>query len=181
MNFLKKELKTEHIDNCAFVYENNQILSNPDISYREIEESLSHFEKKDKKKLNYVAVELVQNVIKHHDKTYDKNVDSVFAIHRKENRILMFTGNVINKIQFEKLKKQIDKINSLNEIELQDFYKFTLNEIGYTEKGGAGLGLIDITRKSKTKLTYAVKKISDDYIYFYNIVFYTLFSGTSQN
>jgi hypothetical protein len=172
MEFLKKELNTEHIGDGVFVYENSTIFS--ETNYNDIEESLSVFETKDKKKLNYVAVELVQNVIKHHDETCDKKIEPVFAIHKQDNQIMLFTGNVVNKINFEKIKYHIDKINSLNEEQLHDFYKHVLNDVGYTEKGGAGLGLIDISRKTKSKINYATKKLTDDYFYFYNIIFYKL-------
>jgi hypothetical protein len=174
MEFLKKELYTEHIDGGVFVYENDALFSDPHIPYNEIENALSDYETKDKKKLNYVAVELLQNVIKHHDITCDKKVEPVFAIHKQDSRIMLFTGNVINSVNFEKLKFQIDKINSLNEEQLHEYYKYVLNDVGYTEKGGAGLGLIDISRKTKTKINYAARKLSEDYFYFYNIVFYKL-------
>jgi hypothetical protein len=172
MEFLKKEY--EHIENGVFVYENNSIFSKPELPYNEIEESLSDFDIKDKKKLNYVAVELVQNVLKHHDETCEKNIEPVFVIHQQENQIMMFTGNIVSKDNFEKIKYHIDKINSLDEEQLHDFYKHVLNDVGYTEKGGAGLGLIDISRKTKTKLKYATKRLTDEYFYFYNIIFYNL-------
>jgi len=174
MEFLKKELFTEHIDDGIFVYENVALFSDPNITYNEIENALSDYENKDKKKINYVAVELLQNVIKHNDITCDKKIEPVFAIHKQDNRIMLFTGNVVNKINLEKLKSKIDKINSLNEDQLHDYYKHVLNNVGYTEKGGAGLGLIDISRKTKTKLNYVTRKLSDEYFYFYNIVFYKL-------
>ena len=52
------------------------------------------------------------------------------------------------------LKDKIDKINSLSQDELKDMYKFILNHQKLTAKGGGGLGLVDIARKTGNKLDY---------------------------
>ena len=71
-----------------------------------------------------------------------------------------------SKIKF--LKEKIDKINSLNKDELKDMYKFILNHQKLSAKGGGGLGLVDIARKTGSKLVYSFFNYNDNY-YFFNL------------
>ena len=81
------------------------------------------------------------------------------------------TGNFINSSKIKFLKDKIDKINSLNEEELKDMYKFILNHQKLSAKGGGGLGLVDIARKTGNKLEYAFLNYNNEY-YFYNLNIY---------
>jgi len=47
-------------------------------------------------------------------------------------------------------------------------YKFILNHQKLSAKGGGGLGLVDITRKTGNKLEYTFQHYQDDY-YFFNL------------
>ena len=47
-------------------------------------------------------------------------------------------------------------------------YKFILNHQRLSEKGGGGLGLVDIARKTGNKLVYTFEKYNDTY-YFFNL------------
>jgi len=78
------------------------------------------------------------------------------------------TGNFINSRRIKFLKEKIDKINSLTKDELKDMYKFILNHQKLSAKGGGGLGLVDIARKSGNKLEYEFHNYNDDY-YFFNL------------
>ena len=49
---------------------------------------------------------------------------------------------------------------------LKMLYKEVLNNEERTEKGGGGLGIIDIARKSKQKLVYDFMDIDDQYSFF---------------
>lgn len=59
------------------------------------------------------------------------------------------------------LQDKLDLINSLSKEELKDFYKQVLNEGTMSVKGTAGLGMIDIARKSGQKLEYCFNPIND--------------------
>jgi hypothetical protein len=66
----------------------------------------------------------------------------------------------------EGLKERIDKINSLEPDALKDFYKEVLNNGIMSDKGGGGLGMIDIARKSAHKLEYDFKKLDDKFTFY---------------
>jgi hypothetical protein len=72
----------------------------------------------------------------------------------------------VNTKRIKFLKEKIDKINSLTKDELKDMYKFILNHQKLSAKGGGGLGLVDIARKSGNKLEYEFYVYDDNYSFF---------------
>jgi len=76
------------------------------------------------------------------------------------------TGNFVSSKRIKFLKEKIDKINSMTQDELKDMYKFILNHQRLSVKGGGGLGLVDIARKSGYKLDYSFFYYNDSYSFF---------------
>jgi len=100
-----------------------------------------------------------------------KEFDSRFAIivvSKETERYRISTGNFVTHDKVDVLKNKIDKINSMGKEELKDMYKFILNHQRLSEKGGGGLGLVDIARKTGNKLEYHFEKYNDIY-YFFNL------------
>jgi hypothetical protein len=126
------------------------------------------------KKIYNVLVEGLQNLFHHVDELPDSIVEkfghkfAVFSIQRIDGGYRVVTGNFIPSEKIKFLKDKIDKINSLSEEELKDMYKFILNHQKLSAKGGGGLGLVDIARKTKNKLDYTFQSFNDDY-YFFNL------------
>ena len=79
----------------------------------------------------------------------------------------MITANKILKERIEDLRKTIDTINALNKDELNALYKKQIREGSLSEKGGAGLGLIDIARKTGKKLDYQFLPLEDNKNFFF--------------
>jgi hypothetical protein len=123
-----------------------------------------------KKKVYNVLVEGLQNLYHHID---DVPEDPKFAhkfgvvvVRKTLDAIKISLGNFINIKKSSYLRDKIDKINSLSEDELKDMYKFILNHQKLSVKGGGGLGLLDMARKSGNKLTYEFYDYSADYQFF---------------
>ncbi|MDX9770073.1 MAG: SiaB family protein kinase [Tenuifilaceae bacterium] len=134
-----------------------------------------------KKKLYNVLVEGLQNLYHHVDMpkelTSQEHPESnfgVFIISKLPETFRISTGNFVQKNRIDDIKEKIDKINSLSSEELKDFYKFVLNNQKFSEKGGGGLGLIDIARKTGNKLEYNFFRYNDQY-YFFNLTVYINF------
>lgn len=127
-----------------------------------------------RKKIYNVLVESLQNLFHHIEMVHEgveEELDPKFGILviDRENEIYkVTTGNFVNSKRIKFLKEKIDKINSLTKDELKDMYKFILNHQRLSAKGGGGLGLVDIARKSGNKLEYAFYNYNDDY-YFFNL------------
>ena len=131
-------------------------------------------EGKTRKKIYNVLVESLQNLYHHIEETHEgieEELDpkfGVLVIAREDGEYKVITGNFVNSSKIKYLKEKIDKINSLNKDELKDMYKFILNHQKLSAKGGGGLGLVDIARKTGSKLVYSFYNYNDNY-YFFNL------------
>ncbi len=127
-------------------------------------------EKKIRKRVFFIIVEGLQNVTRHQSSSESDELagyPGLFVVQYKTDGYYITTGNLIQSSQVEHLKKIIDKINQLDKNKLKQYSMEILGEGKFSEKGGAGLGLIEIARKSGHKLVYAFDKINDDYSFFY--------------
>lgn len=125
-----------------------------------------------KKKVYNVLVECLQNLYHHIDEmpseTADNGIDksAIFMISLTPTGYSVTTGNYILKSRTEDFKKKLEQINSMDKEELKALYKEVLNSGGRSEKGGGGLGMIDIARKTGNKLNYDFSTLNDDYSFF---------------
>jgi len=72
----------------------------------------------------------------------------------KKSIYYILTINKIHASKEEKIKKAIDCVNDATPEELNEMYKKQLKDGKIGEHGGAGLGLIDIARKTENKIEY---------------------------
>lgn len=123
-----------------------------------------------KKKLYNVLVESLQNLFHHVDAINGEGEPETnygaFVLAKQDNIFRISTGNFIRTDKSTILQEKIDKINSLSKEELKDFYKFVLNNQSFSAKGGGGLGLIDIARKTGNKLDYKFYNYNTDFDFF---------------
>lgn len=142
-----------------------------------MESKLGALEKstKTRKKVYNVLVECLQNLYHHNEDTNsegDDDLDSLFSksallmIAKQEDYYEVKTGNYIEKEKALDLERKIVGINKLNKEELREMYKTVLNHGELSDKGTAGLGLIDIARKSGNKLDYSFLPIDDKFSFF---------------
>ncbi len=122
-----------------------------------------------KRKVFHVMVECLQNMTKHSD-DYEKEGkigNGLFIVGKKDNAWNVITANKINKDKIEHLKSSIDTINNMSKDELNALYKKQIREGSISSKGGAGLGLIDIARKTGRQLDYQFLPLEDSEDYFF--------------
>jgi len=122
-----------------------------------------------RRKVYNVMVEGLQNITKHQaDLDVDEDLNyGVFVLKKEHFKYFITTGNLIENELIETLSKQITQVNSLDKDELKAYHREVLLHGKISNKGGAGLGLIDMARKSGNKLLYAFEKLDDDFSYFY--------------
>jgi len=127
---------------------------------------------KTRKKVYNVLVESLQNLYHHIESLppeLQKDFDEKFGIlvvSRVKSKYKISTGNFIEAGKVGQLRSRLDKINSMNPDELKDMYKFILNHQRLSEKGGGGLGLVDIARKTGNPLEYSFHKYDPRYSFF---------------
>lgn len=127
---------------------------------------------KTKKKVFNVLVECLQNLYHHIDEAPKTEVtvmnrSAIFMIgKRADGRYYINTGNFINSDNAVALQEKIDTINKMDKEELKVYYKEVLNNGQMSSKGGGGLGIIDIARKSGEKLEYDFMKVDETTSFF---------------
>lgn len=126
-------------------------------------------EPKMKKKVYNVLVECLQNLYHHLDEiteTDEKIRSAIFTIGKLDNKYSIVTGNYILNENISGLRNRLDEVNSLNRDELKEYYKKVLNNGEMSLKGGGGLGMIDIARKTGEKLEYNFLEIDNKVSFF---------------
>jgi hypothetical protein len=122
-----------------------------------------------KKKVFNILVEILQNIYHHFDEVHNDNEDYysvVFLLSKIENDYFILTGNHVLVDRVNSLKEKIDNINALSDDEIKAIYRERLHNGDISEKGGAGLGILDIVRRSGEKLQYEFKNVNDDFSFF---------------
>ena len=158
-------------NNISLVYDgeinHNVIRAFTDLTNNELE--LKEEPNPVKKKVFNVMVESLQNISKHAeciDYDNQKYGRGILLISGSKEAYNVTTGNVIKKDNTKSISENIGIINSKNKEELRELFKTRLSTGRLSEKGGAGLGFIDIAKKSGNKLEYRFEKISEDYYFF---------------
>jgi len=129
-------------------------------------------DKKIKKKVFNVMVECLQNVYHHLDTLEVTSTDDIndrtalLMIGKEENDYYVITGNHILNDCVDNVRDRLEKVNSCTKDELKSLYQTILNEGSLSEKGTAGLGMIDIARKSGQKLGYDFHPVNEQYSFF---------------
>ncbi|MBI4945747.1 MAG: hypothetical protein HY840_05025 [Bacteroidetes bacterium] len=127
-------------------------------------------EPKVKKKVYNVLVECLQNLYHHMGEMdaaqNEKNRSAIFMIGKLETHYNIITGNYIRNENMDGLKARLDEVNNLTQIELKEYYKKVLANGEMSAKGGGGLGMIDIARKTGEKLNYNFMPVDDKYSFF---------------
>ena len=115
-----------------------------------------------------IFVEQVQNILFHSSEIARKNngVDGIIVIGRKDNQFYIYCGNTINLESKESLIKQIDGLNNMTKKEIKIHYKKQLKKQPTNMQRGAGLGLIEIARRSSVPIEYDFKEVDDNNYFF---------------
>jgi hypothetical protein len=117
-----------------------------------------------KRKVFNVMVELLQNIVKHNEATNEGSAArqaGIFLISRESDGYSIMSGNPISKKNVPALRDTLNRINSLDKDGLKELYKNIIQGTTLSEKGGAGLGFVDMARKSGEKLLFDFPEISD--------------------
>ncbi len=126
-----------------------------------------------RKKVYNVLVESLQNLYHHVDRVpadfEDQSSEKfgLLVVNRVKEGYKIITGNFVQTENIEKLEEKIKRINRSSHEEIKELYKFILNHQRISAKGGGGLGLVDIARKTGNKLDYSFKKYNEKYSFFY--------------
>lgn len=127
-----------------------------------------------KKKFYGTATECIHNLYHHIDEvsdernqisTYDSK-SGLLLVTSRDKYFNIMTGNFIPNEKIGAIKSKLDKINTLEKDELKKLYKEILVNGEFSNKGTAGLGFVEIARKTGQKISYEFQQINDEFSYF---------------
>jgi len=162
-------------DKLSFAYmgalSNHMVVSSINL----IEQNLANDSsfKKLRHKLSFLMIESFQNILRYGDEPINKDFK-----YRKEMFITRNIGgtfyigscNLIENHKVDFVNNKLKEVNLLNSGDLDLLYRKILTNNRFTEAGGAGLGFIEMARKTRQKLQFDFEAIDNDYSYFYLLI-----------
>jgi hypothetical protein len=103
------------------------------------------------KKLLTLMIEVLENVLKYSD-VFEEFVKDYpgfspeFELSQENDTFTLVSRNPVLKDDCEAIIQKIDRINASDEEALKKFYLETITNGMFTEKGGAGLGIIEMAK-----------------------------------
>lgn len=127
--------------------------------------------KSSRKKISFLIAECFQNIVRHSDDEHKAaigfNIPEMFLLRNRKSMHHLVTTNIVRNHDREKLTESIDHLKSLSKDELKELYLNVFTQSCHSEKGGAGLGLIEMARKSGTAPTYKFEALGNNYSNFF--------------
>ena len=172
MNFNLDQWYDDKIDEGA-IFDYRGRVEDEDVTsiLSSIEEILKRKDESPKlfKKIFNVLIELVQNLHHHGEVPSDLGVDyskyGVLILRDEGMQYRISVGNFIKIDGLKLIRDRIDQINTLSSEETRSLYRLILNNEEFSEKGGGGLGIVDIARKSGNNMEYQFLEYSPDYLF----------------
>lgn len=118
-----------------------------------------------------VYIEQTQNVRNYARKKQSAETPALYntitlTIGRQGDQYVVVSGNVIDQADVSPLVAKIEQLRTLDAAELKALYKEQRRKPLTNEASGAGLGLIDMARKTSQPLAYQVQPINDKTAFF---------------
>lgn len=127
--------------------------------------------KSSRKKISFLIAECFQNIVRHSDEENKAaigfDLPEMFLLRNRKSIHHLVTTNIVKKEDRDKLSQSIDHLKSLSKDELKKLYLDVFTGQGHSEKGGAGLGLIEMARKSGTAPTYQFENLGSQFANFF--------------
>jgi Family of unknown function (DUF6272) len=134
-----------------------------------VENSITNYQipKSPVKKIFFISVETLQNMLIHGHKDHEGHQHNYFIVSKNGTSVEITSANLVSNSAIPTLTEKIGRINSFeDEKALKEYYMNHLTNNEISEKGGAGLGFITIAMKSGNKLKVVFEKITDDFSLF---------------
>ncbi len=137
----------------------------PLLTLLESEMKEDSFDLSGRKRLFMYVLESLQNIVKHGGHT-GHTIMPLVSYSKTDDGYMINTGNVVTESQCGKLREELEKINSLDVQDIKALYRQILETTGFSEKGGAGLGLLEMAVKTGNRLDYDFIPLEEGLSYF---------------
>lgn len=131
----------------------------------EKEMELSDYSFIGRKRLFMFVLENLQNITRH-SLNLGKHGMSIVVYTKSDKGYTVTTGNAIVKEEVNELKDRLLEINRLDPEQIKETYRTVLQTSDLSSKGGAGLGLLEMARKTGNRLDFDFIPLDIDHSYF---------------
>lgn len=167
MDLVKRIRSKMMNDHLMFVYRGaiTEINSISMLALLEREMESSDYEFKSRKRLFMFVLENLQNIIRHGEHLHYSDM-SVVVYSKRDEGYTITTENIIDNKNISDLKSRLEYLNRLDMSEIKELFRQILANSEFSSKGGAGLGLIEMTSKTGNKLDFDFVPYNDNHSYF---------------
>lgn len=122
-----------------------------------------------KNKLSFLMIESFQNILRYglSGRNDDETSGEIFVVRRIGNSYYITSGNFIDNAKVEILENKLNRVNTMTNEELKQVFVETLTNKQLSKEGGAGLGFVEMIRKTKEKLNYKFVPVDNNRAFFY--------------
>ncbi len=122
------------------------------------------------KKALVAMIEMLENIYKYCDAGCIEKIDPKYfpeiEIRKEGDKFILMAANPIFVEHGEALHERLKELTKFNHAEVLEVYKKTLMNGMFSDKGGAGLGLLEIARIASGQIIYSFKPIDADHEYY---------------
>jgi len=124
------------------------------------------------RKVFSVFIELTQNINQYSAERdplngTDKGVGTgIIIVSEGDDSYTITSGNLVENAQLAQIRDHCDRIKTLDSEGLKKLYKEQIKRPRESGRKGAGVGLIDIARKSRSRLKYKINSIDEHHSFF---------------
>lgn len=122
-------------------------------------------------KISFLIAESFQNIVRHSESYDNKNLNfsksDIFILRIVGDTYIISSANLIKNTNKQEVEQKLLQINSLDKEQIKELYKEILENGEMSDKCGAGLGLIEMARKTDNTLEYDFEPINEEFSFFY--------------
>lgn len=126
-----------------------------------------------RRKLSFLMIESFQNILRYGDEPSNKELiyrKEMFIVRNIEGVFYIGSANLIENKKIDYVRSKLEEVNQMEGEDLNQLYRKILTNNKFTDAGGAGLGFIEMARKTNQKLQFEFVNIDEEYSYFYLII-----------
>jgi hypothetical protein len=120
-----------------------------------------------RKRLTYLVIETIQNIMFHSDKLPDTNQLAYILVTKNSWGYTISSSNSLETKNIKSLVKKLDEFLSVKTAVLSKLFTKKIQSPGFDSNGFGGLGLLTMVHKSGKGFRYEISKVSKTYSLFH--------------
>ena len=120
------------------------------------------------KRVYAVAVEGLENLARHSELKFNLNRPDLFILGRQLDHYFVYTGNYVTHAEADAIAEKMASLEGLTKEQLKEKYRDLITKGKLSEKGGAGVGIVDMAIRCDNNINCYIRKVDD------NLSFYVL-------